>query len=186
MMPQKRNPDPAELVRGRAAGGIGDLVGLLTLLKGLPLAYDRDLQEGKDLLFATVDRVESSLELMRHVVGALGFDRGRMEAAAGSGGLWATDLAEALVRRGVPFREAHAAVGSLVADLEEKELDLHATTVDVLNTHHGAFEDHDLELADPVRAVAARSQHGGTAPDRVREQANRLRGSLEELMLNLG
>jgi argininosuccinate lyase len=186
MMPQKRNADPAELVRGRAAAGIGDLVGLLTILKGLPLAYNRDLQEGKELLFVAVDRIESSLHLMGHVLGALRFDIERLEAATKSGGLWATDLAEALVEKGVPFRDAHAAVGALVAELEAKEMELQDTSLDDLKAHHVAFEARDLDLADPRRALEARSQRGATAPHQVRAQVMRVRELLEELLTGLG
>jgi argininosuccinate lyase len=186
MMPQKRNPDPAELVRGRAGAGIGDLVGLLTILKGLPLAYNRDLQEGKELLFVAVDRIESSLQLMGHVLGALRFDFERMETATKSGGLWATDLADALVEKGVPFRDAHAAVGSLVAELEMKEMELQDASLDVLKAHHAAFEARDLDLADPRRALEARSLRGATAPDQVRAQVKRVRETLEELLSGLG
>jgi argininosuccinate lyase len=180
MMPQKRNADPAELVRGRAGRGIGDLVGLLTNLKGLPLAYNRDLQEGKELLFDSVDRIESSLRLTQHVLGAISFDVDRMESAARGGALWATDLAEELVARGVPFREAHAAVGSLVADLEANELSLRDASIDLLRAHHRAFVAEDTELADPARSLEARSHRGGTAPQEVRAQADRVRAVVKE------
>jgi argininosuccinate lyase len=186
MMPQKRNPDPAELVRGRSAAGIGDIVGLLTILKGLPLAYNRDLQEGKELLYLAVDRIESSLQLMGHVLGALSFDIERMETATKNGGLWATDLAEALVGRGVPFRDAHAAVGSLVAGLEAKEMELHDASLEDLKAHHAAFEERDLDLVDPRRALEARSLPGGTAPHHVRAQVTRVRETLEDLLSRLG
>ena len=185
MMPQKRNPDPAELVRGRAAMGIADLVGLLTLLKGLPLAYNRDLQEGKEPLFAAVDRIDGSIRLIGHVLGALTFDVARMEAAARSGAGWATDLADALVGKGVPFRDAHKAVGALVADLEAKGVNLQGASVDVLSAHHQAFDAGDLELADPARAIAARDVHGGTSPERVRTHAKHIRDTVEELLQNI-
>jgi argininosuccinate lyase len=185
MMPQKRNPDPAELVRGRAAGGVADLVGLLTLVKGLPLAYNRDLQAGKEPLFAAVDRIGGSLRLMGHIVGALKFDATRMDAAARSSGQWATDLAETLVGRGVPFRDAHRAVGALVADLETKGTELGNASVDVLRTHHPELVADDLGLADPARAINARALSGGTAPDRVRDQVKHIKGMVEELLLTL-
>jgi argininosuccinate lyase len=185
MMPQKRNADPAELVRGRAAGGIGDLVGLLTILKGLPLAYGRDLQEGKDALFATVDRVASSLELMGHALDALRFDTERMAATARGGALWATDLAEVLVGRGVPFRDAHVAVGSLVAALEARRVDLREATLEVLRSHHPSFEEHDLEVADPQRALNARAGPGGPSADQTRAQARTLRERAEAARRNV-
>ncbi|HEX2056846.1 MAG TPA: argininosuccinate lyase [Actinomycetota bacterium] len=152
IMPQKRNPDIAELVRGRAAGGIGDLVTLLTLLKGLPLAYDRDLQEDKERVFAAVDRLDGCLEAMTGLVGALGVDAAATERAAGAGATWATDAAERLVLEGVPFRHAHERVGRAVAEGD------------------GAEPSHD-----PRASVAARRSRGGTAPERVVEQIAALR-----------
>ena len=161
MMPQKRNPDLAELIRGRAAGGIGDLVSLLTLLKGIPLAYDRDLQEDKGHVFGAVDRAEACLAGMTHLIEALGFDDARLGAAASEGAMWATDVAESLVVGGMPFRHAHETAGRLVAEVE-------AGTKDAL--------EEIPELAEgPTRSVNARKSPGGTAPDRVDEQIATLR-----------
>jgi argininosuccinate lyase len=179
MMPQKRNPDLAELVRARACGGVGDLAGLLTLLKGLPLAYNRDLQEDKSFTFATVDRTASSLVGTRHLLLALSFDRTRLEEAAGQSGSWATDLAEELVRRGVPFREAHAAVGEMVARLEERGAGVARVDPDELASLHDAFRPEDARVADARRSVAARSGHGGPGPDSVRVQVAALRRGAE-------
>jgi argininosuccinate lyase len=137
-------------------------------------------------LYLAVDRIESSMQLMGHVLGALSFDIERMETATKSGGLWATDLAEALVGKGVPFRDAHAAVGSLVAGLEAKEMELQDASLEDLKAHHAAFEAQDLGLADPRRALEARSLWGGTAPDQVRAQVKRIRKTLEELVSGLG
>jgi argininosuccinate lyase len=118
MMPNKKNPDPAELVRGRSARVIGSLTGLLALLKGLPLAYQRDLQEDKLPLFESTATLEASLAVMAGVVETLHVDRDRMRAAASEGFTTATAVADSLVRRGVPFRTAHHAVGVLVAAAE--------------------------------------------------------------------
>jgi argininosuccinate lyase len=118
MMPNKKNPDPAELVRGRAARVIGSLTGLLSLLKGLPLAYQRDLQEDKLPLFESAATLEASLGIMAGIVDTLGVDHERMRAAAEEGFTTATAVADALVRRGVPFRAAHHVVGALVASAE--------------------------------------------------------------------
>ena len=118
MMPNKKNPDPAELVRGRTAGVIGALTGMLTLLKGLPLAYQRDLQEDKPPLFAAVSTLGASLGVMAGLVETLTVDRARMRAAAEEGYTTATALADALVLRGVPFRAAHHIVGGLVGGAE--------------------------------------------------------------------
>jgi argininosuccinate lyase len=119
MMPNKKNPDPAELVRGRAARTIGSLTGMLALLKGLPLAYQRDLQEDKAPLFEAAATLEASLGVMAGMVSTLTVDRARMRDAAGEGYITATAVADALVRRGVAFRAAHHVVGSLVAEAEK-------------------------------------------------------------------
>ena len=118
MMPNKKNPDPAELVRGRSAAVIGSLTATLTLLKGLPLAYQRDMQEDKPALFAAVRTLDASLSVMAGLVGTLSVNRDRMRAAAEEGYTTATALADALVRRGVPFRAAHHIVGGLVGGAE--------------------------------------------------------------------
>jgi argininosuccinate lyase len=179
MMPQKRNPDVAEIVRGRSAAGVADLNGLLILLKGLPLAYDRDLQEDKEYVFRAFDRIEGSIVATTRLLGALRLDKDRMARAATGGAAWATDLAEALVGRGVPFREAHAATGALVADLEARGIELaDATEADLLE-HHPSFTAADLAAADPLTTLRARTTPGGTAPERVDEQIRRLREKLE-------
>jgi argininosuccinate lyase len=116
LMPQKKNPDIAELLRGRAGRSMGSLVALATVLKGLPLAYDRDLQEDKPALFAAVDNALDSLDAAALLVGHLEFDRKKLAEAAGDPALLATDAAEALVRSGVPFRKAHETVGRQVLD----------------------------------------------------------------------
>jgi argininosuccinate lyase len=175
MMPQKRNPDLAELIRGRAGAGISSLTGLLIVLKGLPLAYDRDLQEDKRYLFGSVEVTRGCLEGAGAMLRSLRFDVDRMAAAAGGGGTWATDLAEVLVARGVPFREAHDAVGKLVASLERLGIDLPDATTDLLEAIHPAFAEFDRELADPARSIASRDSYGGPAPERVFEQVAKLR-----------
>lgn len=173
MMPHKRNPDMAELVRGRAAAGIGDLTALLGVLKGIPLAYGRDLQEDKRPLFAAVERISGCLEGTAGMMSALSFDVDALAAAAARGA-WATDLAEALVARGVPFRTAHEATGELVADLERAGLEPSEASGELLRARHPRFEDSDGGLAEPGGAVARRDRPGGPAPARVRDQAGRL------------
>jgi argininosuccinate lyase len=149
MMPNKKNPDPAELVRGKTARVIGELTGLLTLLKGLPLAYQKDMQDDKPPIFDAAATLEASLGVMAGMVATLTVDREAMLAAAGEGFTTATAVADALVRRGVPFRTAHHVVGSLVAEAERAGRDL-----DDLDdrTFLAALADSD----DPVaRSVAA-------------------------------
>src|SRR6478752_3213689 len=128
MMPNKKNPDPAELVRGRAARVIGELTGALTLLKGLPLAYQRDLQESVAPLFDAVEVFETSLRVMTGLVETLTVDAEKMRAAAGQGYTTATAVADALVRRGIPFRAAHHVVGALVAAAEKDAIGLDAVS----------------------------------------------------------
>jgi argininosuccinate lyase len=178
MMPQKRNPDMAELLRGRSAPTIGDLTALLVLLKGLPLAYDRDLQEDKPIVFAAADRCDDALAAAAHCVAELSFDRDAMATAAASAGTWATDVAEWLVLRGVPFRTAHNAAGRLVASLEERGLPLSGATDDLLTDIHPELTPEVRELDDAYASMKARNSPGGTAPDRVREQIQSLRTDL--------
>ena len=141
MMPNKKNPDPAELVRGRAARVIGALTGTLAMLKGLPLAYQRDLQEDKAPLFDAVAVYEASLEVMAGMLDTLPSTRDRMRAAATEGYTTATAVADALVRRGVPFRTAHHVVGSLVAHAEEAGVGLDELPDDTIAAALGAPDD---------------------------------------------
>jgi argininosuccinate lyase len=181
MMPQKRNPDIAELGRGRAALQIGDLASLLALVKGLPLAYNRDLQADKEIVFRATDRVSGSMAGMTHLLRSLTFDGEAMSRAAGDGGMSATYLAEILVSRGVPFREAHEAVGGLVADLEAREMTLPEATGDDLTGHHERFAATDLAALEPRRELEERRSHGGPAPERAAEQLEHLRSASRRL-----
>ena len=181
VMPNKRNPDPAELVRGRAARVIGAQTGLLTLLKGLPLAYQRDLQEDKAPLFDAVAVFESSLGVMVGLLDTIGVDRDRMRAAADEGYTTATAVADALVRRGIPFRAAHHVVGSLVAQAEEAGLRLDEVPDSIIGLALGTAGDRaaqdlaaDETIGEVVRgaasvdgALASCDVIGGTAPTRV-------------------
>lgn len=178
MMPQKRNPDLAELGRGRAGTLIGDLTSLLAVLKGLPLAYDRDLQEDKPIVFRAVATARRILIGARRSVESLEFDAGRMLEAASAPGLWATDVAEELVRAGVPFREAHKAAGNLVARLEETATSLSEAPDELLASCHPRLTSGARALADPWVMVRARTGRGGPAPARVREQIASLRDAI--------
>jgi argininosuccinate lyase len=168
IMPQKKNPDVPELVRGRAARLIGDLVAVLTNLKGLPLAYDGDLQEQRVPLYdgAVAAPALSALAL---VVRGLRVDRDAMRRAAERGMLGATDLADHLARRGVPFRKAHEIVGKIVRERLAAGKDLSGVTLDELRRHAARFEASALEEIRPEKSLASRASPGGTAPDRVRE-----------------
>ncbi|MEK6207367.1 MAG: argininosuccinate lyase [Chloroflexota bacterium] len=168
IMPQKKNPDVPELVRGRASRLIGDLVAVLTNLKGLPLAYDGDLQEQRVPLYDGAVAAPA-LKALALVVRELRVDRDAMRRATERGMLGATDLADHLARRGVPFREAHEIVGRLVRERVAAGKDLGGVTLDELRRHDRRFEASALEEIRPERSLASRASPGGTAPERVRE-----------------
>lgn len=172
-LPQKRNPDIAELVRARSARVAGNLASIIALQKGLPLSYNRDLQEDKRLVFEADDVLSESLEAMAELL-----THSEFLAVEPSVETASLDLAEALVGRGVPFREAHRAVGRLVLELESAGRSLSEATVDDLSlTHHG-FVAADLTLLDPAASVSRRQSPGGGSPDSVRAQIAALRGSI--------
>jgi len=168
IMPQKKNPDVAELVRGRAGRIIGDLVALLTTLKGLPLAYDGDLQEQRVPLYDAATAAPA-LEALALVLRGLRFDRDAMRRATERGMLTATDLADHLAARGVPFREAHEVVGRIVRDRLGEGKDLVGVTTAELRGYDPRFGDDAADGASVARSLAARRSPGGTAPERVRE-----------------
>jgi argininosuccinate lyase len=181
MMPNKKNPDPAELVRGRAARVIGALTGVLVLLKGLPLAYQRDLQEDKAPLFESAATLDASLGIMTGLLETLAVDRERMRVAATEGFTTATAVADALVRHGLPFRVAHHVVGSLVAQAEENGVGLDEVSDGMIGLALGSAGDEsardlagDAAIGDDLRAAASVDGAlascdviGGTAPNRV-------------------
>jgi len=181
MMPQKRNPDVAELVRGKAGRVIGSLMSLLTLVKGLPLAYDRDLQEDKEPIFDAVDTLLLVLPALTGAVASATFDRARLEAAASDDFALATDVAEALVLLGVPFRDAHERVGRLVAAAEQRGGGLRDLPDDLIAAAHPDIVGRWTELLDPHEAVARRIRRGGTAIEEVRRQLTRARAEVATL-----
>lgn len=172
-LPHKKNPDIAELARGKAAGAIGNLTALLALQKGLPLAYNRDLQEDKVHVFALDDVTSATIEALGGMLAHAEF-----HPPAPSSWTTALDLAEALVRRGVPFREAHSAVGRLVSALVGSGRDLAAATPDDLAAVDARFQPDDVNLTDPAVSVARRLSPGGGSPDSVRSQVQALREAL--------
>jgi argininosuccinate lyase len=173
LMPQKKNPDVPELVRGKAGRVIGDLVALLTVVKGLPLTYNRDLQEDKEPLFDAAATLRDSLAVLAGAVDTLVVRVERMRAAADDPMLLATDLAEALVREGVPFREAHEAVGRIVAHCLERGADLRTLSRDELRDFHPAFPSGAGELLSLEAALERRDLPGATARARVLEALDR-------------
>ncbi|MFA5788098.1 MAG: argininosuccinate lyase [Actinomycetota bacterium] len=179
IMPQKKNPDAAELVRGKAGRVIGDLVALLVVLKGLPLAYDRDLQEDKEPVFDALDTLTACLAAMAGTVAGLRLDVSRMEAAAGIGFSVATDLAEMLVARGVAFADAHRQVGGLVKRCVERGIDLSELEAEDVQALAPKLSREDLVRLTPQGAVRVRRTPGGTAPERVGEQHASARQAVE-------
>ena len=169
LMPQKKNPDVPELVRGKSGRAIGNLVTLLTVLKGLPLSYNRDLQEDKEPLFDSVATLRDSLEVMAGTIATLDVRRERMAKAASDPMLLATDLAELLVRKGVPFRDAHEVVGKIVGHCTRSQADLRSLTRAELRSFHPAFDGSAGELLDLERSLESRSLTGGTARVRIVE-----------------
>jgi argininosuccinate lyase len=175
IMPQKKNPDVAELARGKSGRLIGDLTALLTTLKGLPLTYNRDLQEDKEPIFDAVDTLLLVLPAVSGLIATMRVNTTRLEALAGAGFALATDLAELLVRRGVPFREAHEVVGHLVIWCQVHDKDFGDMSDEELATVSPQLTPDVREVLDVPGALAARKGHGGTAPDQVREQLSALR-----------
>ena len=174
IMPQKKNPDVAELVRAKSARVTGNLVHLLGVVKGLPMAYNRDLQEDKEPVFDAADAVGLSLAALTGTIETMTFDTERLESAARGGAAGATDLAEALVKQGVPFRHAHEAIGKLVAVAASRNAELADLTAGELQDAHPKLDIGMLELLDARRSVSSRASHGGTSPDQIAAQLGRL------------
>ncbi len=184
MLPQKKNPDIAELARGKAGRVIGNLTGLLATLKSLPLAYNRDLQEDKEPLFDAVDQVRLALRATAGMYATLTVNADAMAAAADAPGAAATDLAEFLVRKGTPFRDAHAIVGGLVREALDG-----AQSLEALVTAHAQLGPDAAELLAPGVPVTQRTTRGGAGPDAVTQQLHRFRAQLahdEERVAALG
>jgi len=174
LMPQKKNPDVAELVRGKTGRVYGNLTVLLTLLKGLPMTYNRDLQEDKEPLFDTVDTVKACLSIVRGMLENVDVNREKMRREAAKGFAVATDLAEYLVMRGVPFREAHHIVGRLVASCVAGDKDLSALSLEDYRAVSDRFDDDVMEVLSVERSVNARTVTGGTSHDGVMKRSERI------------
>ena len=178
IMPQKKNPDISELARGKAGRLIGDLTGLLATLKALPLAYNRDLQEDKEPVFDAVDTLEVLLPAFAGQIATLRFDTARMAELAPQGFSLATDVAEWLVRQGVPFRVAHEVAGACVRRCEELGIELHELTDEQFAAIDPALLPAVREVLTAEGSVSSRTGRGGTAPVRVAEQLAELRGRI--------
>lgn len=174
IMPQKRNPDAAELIRAKIGRILGAAVALFTVMKGLPLAYSKDMQEDKEQVFDAADTLMLALAAMEGMIGDLTVNRDRLETAASSGFSTATDLADWLVRAaGLPFRDAHHVTGTLVARAEAKGCDLPELSLEEMQAVHPAITSEVFGVLGVHNSVASRQSYGGTAPDQVRAQIAR-------------
>ena len=180
IMPQKKNPDVAEIMRGKVGRVYGDLTAMLTILKGLPLTYNRDLQEDKEPFLDADHTLSTSLELMAGMMKALRFDEVRMARALTAGFLNATELADYLVTKGIPFREAHHITGSAVALAEGKNLSLEALPLDALQGLCDRIGPDVFDVLEYRAAVARRNAPGGTGPLSVARQLEKMKAWLHE------
>ncbi|MCU0860233.1 MAG: argininosuccinate lyase [Thermoplasmata archaeon] len=186
MMPQKRNPDIPELVRGKTGRAIGDLIAILTVLKSLPLAYNRDLQEDKENLYDVFDTVGASLHALRVLLDEIEFDTVRMGKSAGTGLMTATDLADFLSNKGMTFRAAHALVKDIAERSGGDDKRFIEIALQTLPDHVEGFDPHDLDGLTPEGSVRRRECEGGTAPASVAAQMRVARMSLENTRMRLG
>jgi argininosuccinate lyase len=170
IMPQKKNPDMAELARGKSGRLIGNLVSVMTMLKGLPFAYNRDLQEDKEPFFDSIDTLLLTLPAITGMVATTNFDRERMALAAPTGFSLATEIADYLVRKNVPFATAHESAGKCVALCEKSSRQLHELSDDELKTIHPSLDGGVRDVLNVAGALGSRTTSGGTAPALVAEQ----------------
>ncbi|MEM6729364.1 MAG: argininosuccinate lyase, partial [Pseudomonadota bacterium] len=181
IMPQKKNPDAAELIRAKTGRIFGAQVALFTVMKGLPLAYSKDMQEDKEQVFDAADSLELALAAMAGMVSDMEPQAQALRAAASSGFSTATDLADWLVRAlGLPFRDAHHITGSLVALAESRGCDLPDLSLADLQSVHGAITEDVYDVLTVDASVASRTSYGGTAPSQVRAQVARWTEALKE------
>jgi argininosuccinate lyase len=178
IMPQKKNPDVAELVRGKTGRIYGNLVALLTLMKGLPLSYNRDMQEDKLPVFDAADTLRSCLSVMGEMLPQIKFNESRMRLTAGEGFSTATDIAEYLVKKGVPFREAHEITGQIVSYCIRNRKDLSSLELGTLQAFSPVICEDIFTALQPGESVKARSSYGGTSPTEIRRQIRRYRKTI--------
>ncbi|MCH6267042.1 MULTISPECIES: argininosuccinate lyase [Neobacillus] len=180
IMPQKKNPDVPELLRGKTGRTYGNLIGLLTVLKGLPLAYNKDLQEDKEGMFDTVATLEGSLKLLAPMIETMTVRKDVMRKAINNDFSNATDIADYLVRKGLPFREAHEVIGKIVLYSIQSGKFLLDLTLDEYQQFSTLFEEDIYVVLAPEHVVAVRNSFGGTSPEQVREQIKLAEGKLEQ------
>jgi len=170
IMPQKRNPDMAELIRGKSGRVFGNLISMLTVLKGLPLTYNRDLQEDKEPLFDSIDTVEISILAITEMVATMEINRDVAKKAVYSNFSTATDIADYLTKKGVPFRESHSIVGSIVRDCEEKDRDFFTLKIEELKYFSSYFDDDIIDIINPEKSTERKLSLGSTAIKEIKSQ----------------
>ncbi|QKS71230.1 argininosuccinate lyase [Paenalkalicoccus suaedae] len=170
IMPQKKNPDVPELLRAKTGRVLGNLVGLLTVLKGLPLAYNKDMQEDKEGMFDTVETVEASLLMLAPMIDTMQVKTDNMKQAVNEDFSNATDIADYLVTKGLPFREAHEVIGKIVLYAINHKKFLLDLTMEEYKEHHTLFEDDIFDVLKPEQVVANRTSYGGTGQEQVKKQ----------------
>jgi argininosuccinate lyase len=180
IMPHKRNPDMAELARGKTGRVYGNLVTLLTVMKGLPLAYNRDMQEDKEPLFDTADTLKATLGILAPMLRTLKINKQRAEQACKEGYLNATELADYLAKKGVPFREAHQIVGAIVLDCTKNRTALEELGLKDLKRYSEEFGKDALDCLSVESAVSNKESFGGTSPARVHEAIRKARKTLSQ------
>jgi argininosuccinate lyase len=179
LMPQKKNPDSLELIRGKSGRVFGDLLALLTTLKGLPLAYNKDMQEDKEAVFDAFDTTGACLSVITTVLRNLSVNETQVQKAAGAGYMNATELADYLVRKGMPFREAHEVVGRIVVVALERGVELQELSLEELRSISDLINEDVFQALSLEQTLNVKSQAGGTAPDRVREALATARENLK-------
>jgi argininosuccinate lyase len=182
IMPQKKNPDMAELIRGKTGRVYGNLLSLLTMMKALPLAYNKDMQEDKNAVFNSEETIKKCLKVMAAMLPAITFNRRRMRAAAKEGYTVATDVADYLVKKGMPFRKAHEVTGTLVLYCSKKGIALDKLTIDEFKSFSKLFEKDILDTIKLENAVKNRSVHGGPAKKEVKRQLSDISKRLNQVM----
>jgi len=180
IMPQKKNPDAAELIRGKTGRVYGNLINLLTVMKALPLAYNHDMQEDKEPLFDTVSTLEKSLLLMSKMIETMQINKEKMEKSIKDDFSTATELADRLVKKGLTFREAHKLVGKIILYCLENKKSFEDLVISELKSFHGDFKEEILEVLKPQSAIEAKDSYGGTSFQRVKESIQKAKQILEE------
>jgi argininosuccinate lyase len=180
IMPQKKNPDLPELIRGKTGRAYGHLISLLTTMKGLPLTYNKDMQEDKEALFDTADTALICLEVMCRLLQEISFNAEALKAATGKGFLAATDLADYLVRKGMTFREAHDIVGKMVLAATDQGKELHELSLDIMKGFASEIDEDVYEWLEPSACLEKRNIPGGTGPEMVQKSLNKAKEELKD------